>query len=132
MWEENWLIGSPGFTYVGVARLSPPGAKSSRTANLHADVAGPIIGVRRGVGERVHRGVAVRIRAAREVGAEVGGFHDPDSAADEEMPAPRELGRKSFVSSAQLASAFQNSGLSGPEEICSVFPVIASASRPGS
>ena len=30
MCEANWLIGSPSFTHVGMARLSAPGANRSR------------------------------------------------------------------------------------------------------
>jgi hypothetical protein len=36
MCEANWLIGSPALTHVGMARLSPPGAKRSRMPSATA------------------------------------------------------------------------------------------------
>ena len=54
MCEANWLIGSPAFTHVGIARLSPPGAKRSRMSSATPHVAG-----------RVRRSTAGRRRARR-------------------------------------------------------------------
>ena len=33
MCEANWLIGSPAITHVGIAKLSPPGAKRARMSS---------------------------------------------------------------------------------------------------
>jgi hypothetical protein len=79
MCDANWLIGSPAMTHDGIARLTPPGAKRSRMPSA-AHVAGRG-GPRPGGGERVDRLVALGVRAAGQVGAEVGGLHDPEAAA---------------------------------------------------
>ena len=36
MWVANRLIGSPAITHVGMARLSPPGAKRARISSATA------------------------------------------------------------------------------------------------
>ena len=36
MCEANWLIGSPAVTHVGMAKLTPPGAKRSRMPSATA------------------------------------------------------------------------------------------------
>ena len=88
MCEANWLIGSPSFTHVGMARLSAARREPLPDPDRDLEVAGLVRGVSRRLREGPHRVVALVLGAAGEVRAEVRGLHDPEPTASDHQVAP--------------------------------------------